>query len=91
MHHRLAWSRYLLKSIDRDVVQIALTIQVSLLISHHLLEKAVLASFSVLLFQEEVVSRSNLIVFVVLNVRNGLVKAAIWLNIGCLKTVIDFA
>ena len=52
VHHYLAWSLYLLKAIECDIVEIACTIQISLLISHNLLEEAVTSSLPLFLLEE---------------------------------------
>ena len=55
MHHDFAWCLDLLQTIQRYVIEIRRAIQVSLLISHHLLKQVVSSCFSLLLLQQQVV------------------------------------
>ena len=52
MHHDLAGCLNFLKAIKRHVVQIACTVEVSLLVSHHLLEETVASSFPLFLLEK---------------------------------------
>ena len=51
MHHDLSRCLYLLETVECDVVQIAGTVQISLLVSHHLFEEAITPSFSLFLLE----------------------------------------
>ena len=52
MHHDLSRCLNLLKTVKSDVVQVAGTVKVSLLVSHYLFEEAVSSSFSLFLLEE---------------------------------------
>lgn len=54
MHDCFGWG--LLKSIELDVVKVAGTVQVALLISHYLLKQVVTTRLSLFLFKEKVIS-----------------------------------
>ena len=73
MHHNFAWSLDLLKRIKSDVVQVASAVKISFFVSHNLFEKDVTSSFSLLLFQKQVVGRCNLIMFIILNICYSLI------------------
>lgn len=73
MHHDLAWSLNLLEAVQRDVIEVACAIEVSLLVAHDLLEEVVSTSFSLFLLQQQVVGRCDLVVLVVLNIRYSLI------------------
>jgi len=72
MHHDLAWSLDLLKAIQCDIIQVACTVQISLLVSHHLLEEAVTSSLPLFLLKEKVICWCDLIVFIILDIRYSL-------------------
>ena len=91
MHHNFAWSLNLLKTIERHIVQIASTVQVSLLVSHDLLKEDITTGLSLLFLKQQIVSGGNLIVLVVLNVSYGLTQIAIWADARCCKAVLYFA
>ena len=91
MHHNFAWSLNLLKTIERHIVQIASTVQVSLLVSHDLLKEDITTGLSLLFLKQQIISGGNLIVLVVLNVSYGLTQIAIWADARCCKAVLYFA
>ena len=72
MHHDLPRCLNLLKAVEGHVVEVACAIEVPLLISHNLFKENISASLALFLLQQEVVSRGDLIVFVVLDVSYGL-------------------
>jgi len=77
VHHNFTRGLHFLETVDLQVVKVRCAIEVSLLVTHHLFEQIVTASFSLTLFKQQVVSRGDLIMFVVLNVGNRLVKVAV--------------
>ena len=77
VHHDLARSLDLLQGVQGDIVEVACAIEVPLLISHDLFKENISASLALFLLQQEVVSRGDLIVFVVLDVSYGLAQVAI--------------
>ena len=91
MHHDFAWSLPLHSAIELYLVQIGCGIQISFLISGHLLKKVVTSSFSLLLFQQQIVSRGYLVVFIILDISHSLVQVAIWTDSTCYKTVLNLA
>ena len=56
VHHDLAWGLDLLKAVEWHVVEIACAVQVSLFVTHHLLEKDISSSLSLLLLEQQIVS-----------------------------------
>ena len=72
MHHYFAWGLDFLQAVERHVVQVTRAVQVSLLVTHDLLEEYIPTSLSLLLLQEQVVSRRDLIVLVILNISYSL-------------------
>ena len=80
MHHDLAWRLDLLKTIERHIIKVTCTIQVSLLVAHNLLEEMIAARFTLLLLQQQVVCRCNLVMLIILNVSYGLAQVAIRIN-----------
>jgi len=52
MHHYLPWSLDLLEAVEGNVVEVAGRVQISLLVSHDLLEKIVSSCLSLLLLKE---------------------------------------
>ena len=91
MHHDLSWSLDLLQGVQRDIVEVARAIQVPLLVAHHLLEEVVSSSLPLLSLQEQVVSRRDLVVLVVLNVSDGLVQVTVWADARGREAVLDLA
>ena len=73
VHHDLSRSLDLLQTVERNIIEVTGAVQISLLISHDLLEKVVSACFSLLSFQQQVICWCYLIMFVVLNVSYSLV------------------
>lgn len=78
MHHSFARGVHLLEGVQGHVVEVAGAVQISLFVSHYLLKQVVFSSFSLLLLQQQVVSRGDLIMFVVLNVGYSLVQITVW-------------
>jgi len=91
MHHYFSWRLNFLKTVERHVIQIAGTIQVSLLIAHDLLKEMIAAGFPLLLFEQQVVGGRDLVVLVVLDVSYGLTQIAVGTYARSCKTVLDFA
>ena len=91
MHHDFAWGLHLHSAIELYLVQIGCGIQVSFLISGHLLKKVVTPSFSLLLFQQQIVSRGYLVVLIVLDISHSLVQVAVWTDATSYKTVLNLA
>ena len=56
VHHDLAWCLDLLKAVEGHVVEITCTVQVSLFVTHYLLEKDISSSLSLLLLEKKIVS-----------------------------------
>lgn len=77
MHHDLARSLHFLQAVERDVVEVAGAVQISLLVPHDLFEKVVTASLALLLLEQQVVSRSDLVMLVVLNICDRLVQVTV--------------
>lgn len=77
VHHDLPRCLNLLKAVEGHIVEVACAIEVPLLISHDLFKENISASLALFLLQQEVVSRGDLIVFVVLDVSYGLAQVAI--------------
>jgi hypothetical protein len=50
MHHYLARSLNFLQAVERDVIQVAGRVEVSLFVSHYLIKEVVFSSFSLLPF-----------------------------------------
>jgi len=78
VHHGFSRGVHLLEGVQGHVVEVASAVQISLFVPHHLLKQVVFASFSLLLLQQQVVSRSDLIMFVVLDVCYCLVQITVW-------------
>ena len=91
VHHDLAWSLDLLQGVQGDIVEVARAIQVPLFVAHHLLEEVVSSSLPLLSLQEQVVSRSDLVVLVVLNVSDCLIQVTVWTDARGRKAILDLA
>jgi len=91
VHHNFTRSLDLLEGVQSDVVQVACAVKVPFFVTHHLLEEVVSTSLSLLPLQKEVISRSYLVVFVVLNVGDGLVQVTVWTDTRGGKAVLDLA
>ena len=91
MHHDFAWSLDLLQTIEGDIVQIASAVEIPLFVSHHLLEEIISSSFSLLLFDQQVVCGCNLVMFVVLYIRYSLIKVTIGCDARRHEAVLDLA
>ena len=52
MHHDLSWSLNLLETIQGDVIQVTSTVEISLFISHNLLEETITSCLSLLFLQQ---------------------------------------
>ena len=91
MHHNFAWSLDLLERVQSDVVQVARAVKISLFITHNLLEEVVSTSFSLLPLQEKVVGGGDLVVFVVLDVSDGLVQVTVWTDARGSEAILDLA
>ena len=89
MHDDLARSLNLLETIQRDVVQVGRRVQVTFLVSQHLLEEDVPTSLPLLALKEEVVRRGDLVVLVVLDVSHRLIQITVWANATRGETVLD--
>ena len=76
MHHTLA-SVDLLESIESEIIEVIGRVEVPLLVPHHLLEEVVSARLPLLSLQQQVVSRGNLVVLVVLNIGHCLAQVAV--------------
>jgi hypothetical protein len=55
MHHDFSWGLDLLQAVQGYVIQVTSAVEVSLFVSHHLLEKVISASFPLLSFQKQVI------------------------------------
>lgn len=77
MHHDLARSLHFLQAVECDVVEVAGAVQISLLVPHDLFEKVVTASLALLLLEQQVVSRRDLVMLVVLNICDRLVQVTV--------------
>ena len=91
VHHNFTRRLNLLNRVQRNVIQVWGTIQVTLFISHNLLKEVISTSFPLFLFKQQVISRSYLIMFVVLNVCNCLVQIAVWTYSGSDEAVLYLA
>lgn len=89
MHDDLARSLNLLETIQRDVVQVGRRVQVTFLVSQHLLEEDVPTSLPLLALEEEVVRRGDLVVLVVLDVSHRLIQITVWANATRGETVLN--
>lgn len=72
VHHYFARGLDLLQAVERHIVQVTCAVQISLLVTHDLLEEYISTSFSLLLLQQQVVSRCDLVVLVILNISYSL-------------------
>ena len=90
MHHDLAWCLNLLEAIESNIVEITGAVQISLLISHYLLEEVVPPRLSLLFLDQQIVSRGNLIMFVVLNICNCLVEITVWRDARSDEAILHF-
>ena len=91
VHQHFAWSMHLLEAIQSDIVQIAGAVQIPLFVSHDLLEKVVSPRLPLLLFQQQIVSRSDLVVLIILNICNCLVQIAVWTDARCHEAILNLA
>lgn len=91
MHHDFSWSLNFLQRIQRYIIEIAGAIEIPLFVSHNLLEEVIATSFTLLLFQKEVVCWRDLVVFIVLDIRYSLAKVAIRADARRVEAVLDFA
>ena len=91
VHHDLSRSLDLLQTVERDIIEIAGAVQISLLVSHDLFEKVVSPCFPLLSFQEQVICWRYLIMFVVLDVSYSLVQITVWADAWSCKAVLDLA
>ena len=89
MHHNFSGSLHFLDAIERKVIKVAGRVEVPLLVPHDLFEKVVAAGLTLAFLEQEVVCRSNLVVFVVLNVRHSLVQVAVGRNPTGREAVLD--
>ena len=91
VHHDLARSLDLLQGVQSDIVEVTRAIQVPLFVAHHLLEEVVSSSLPLLSLQEQVVSRRDLVMLVVLNVSDGLIQVTVWADARGRKAILDLA
>ena len=80
-----------MQRIQRYIIEIGGAIEIPLFVSHNLLEEVIAASFTLLLFQKKVISRRDLVVFIVLDIRYSLAKVAIWADARRVEAVLDLA
>lgn len=55
MHHYFSRSLNFLETVKSDIVEVASTIQISLLVPHNLFEETVTSSFPLLLLKKQIV------------------------------------
>ena len=91
MHHDFAWSLDFLQAVECDVIEVACTVEISLFVSHNLLKEMVTASLSLFLLKQQVISRCNLIMLIILNIRYSLCQVAIRANTRGIETVLNLA
>ncbi len=89
MHHNFPWCLDLLETVQSDVIQVACTIEISLLVSHNLLKEVITASLSLLFLKQQVVCRGNLVMLVILNIRYSLCQVAVRADSRGIETVLD--
>ncbi len=80
MHHNLTRGLNLLKTVEWHVVQIACTVEITLFVAHHLLEEMVSARFALLFLEEKIISGSNLIMLIILDISYGLTQIAVGID-----------
>jgi len=91
MHHDLSRSLHLLEAVEGDVVQVTGAIEVSLFVPHHLFEQIVPPCLPLLLLEQQVIGRCNLVVLVVLDVSHCLVQVAVRADATRHEAVLDLA
>ena len=91
VHHDFSRGLDLLQAVESYVIQVTCAVEVSLFVSHHLLEKVISTSFPLLSFQKQIICWRYLVVLVILDVRYSLIQITVGAYTWCSKAVLDLA
>ena len=80
-----------METVKGDIIKIAGTVEISLLVPHYLFEEAITTSLTLLFLQEKIVCRGNLVMLIVLNIRYSLCQIAVWTDPRRVEAVLDLA
>ena len=91
MHHNLTRCLDFLETVERDVIEIACAVEISLFVSHNLLEEVITTSLPLLFLEEQVVCGRNLVMLIILNIRYSLCQVTVRADSRSVETVLDLA